>query len=190
MAVTIPEIKNTQPQIQPQTRSPPCFFYGSLMNEKVLNAVTRPDPDSNTLFAVKATVKGYTRFTYHNQPYPGMIPSKNPLELVEGLLVFGHTPLELHRLDQFEGAEYPRSTLPVQLLSPVSSIHTIDGREEGYKENETIEAFVYLFEGPLEHLDLERPWDYEQFKRDHVNDWMTVDATFQSMVARSEKAMM
>ncbi|KAG0376365.1 hypothetical protein BGX24_007858 [Mortierella sp. AD032] len=185
MTVTIPDTMTPT-----QTRSPPCFFYGSLMNEKVLNAVTRPGPDSNTIFAVKATVTGYTRFTYHNQPYPGMIPSKNPSEQVEGLLVFGHTPLELYRLDQFEGPEYPRSILNVQILSPVPSSYTLTGEGGGYKENEVIEAFVYLFEGPMEHLDLERPWDYEQFKRDHVKNWMTVDATFQSMVERSEKAMM
>ncbi|KAF9900066.1 hypothetical protein EC991_007951 [Linnemannia zychae] len=190
MTETISKMENIQPQTQPVTRSPPCFFYGSLMNEKVLNAVTRPGPDSNSRFAVKATIQGYTRFTYHNQPYPGMIPSTNPLEIVEGLLVFGHTPLELHRLDQFEGSEYPRSTIPVKLLSSVPSLYTIDGREEGYQENETIDAFVYLFTGPLKHLDLQRPWDYEQFKRDHVKDWMTVDATFQTMVERTEKAMM
>ncbi|KAF9921340.1 hypothetical protein FBU30_008678 [Linnemannia zychae] len=172
------------------TQSPPCFFYGSLMNEKVLNAVTRPGPDSNVLYSVKATVQGYTRFTYHNQPYPGMIPSKDPQELVEGLLVFGHTPLELARLDQFEGSEYPRSILPVRLLSSVPSSYTIDGRVQGYEAGETIDAFVYLFTGPLEHLDLNRPWDYEKFKQDHVKDWMTVDTTFQAMVERSEKAMM
>ncbi|KAF9143529.1 hypothetical protein BGX30_000218 [Mortierella sp. GBA39] len=169
--------------------APPCFFYGSLMNEKVLNAVTRPGPDSNTLLAVNATIQGYTRFTYHNQPYPGMIPSTNPLEIVSGLLVFGHTPLELHRLDEFEGSEYPRSTIPVRLSSAVPSTYTIDGRVEGYAEGEMVDAYVYLFSGPMEHLDLERPWDYEKFKQEHVKDWMTVDATFQSMVERSEKAM-
>ncbi|KAG0199578.1 hypothetical protein BGX33_011562 [Mortierella sp. NVP41] len=168
-------------------QSPPCFFYGSLMNEKVLNAVTRPGPDSN-LFTVKATIKGYSRFTYHNQPFPGMIASKDPEELVEGLLVFGHSDLERHRLDQFEGTEYPRTTLPVQLQGPVPAAYT-QHRTHDYEANATIDAFVYLFTGPTEHLDLNRPWDYEAFKRDHVSDWMTVDATFQSMVERSEKEM-
>ncbi|KAG0284342.1 hypothetical protein BGZ96_011277 [Linnemannia gamsii] len=167
--------------------APPCFFYGSLMNEKVLNAVTRPGPDSNTLFAIKATVQGYTRFTYHNQPYPGMVLSKDPTETVEGLLVFGHTAQELYRLDQFEGPEYPRSTLPVRLSASVPSSYTLNGRVKGYGEGETVNAYVYLFTGPMEHLDQNRPWDYEKFKKEHVDDWMSIDATFQYMVERAER---
>jgi hypothetical protein len=116
-----------------------------------------------------------------------MIVSKNPTETVEGLLVFGHTPQELHRLDQFEGPEYPRSTLAVRLSSPVPSSYTLDRRVGGYEEGEMVDAYVYLFSGPIEHLDLDRPWDYERFKKEHVKEWMTVDATFQSMVARSER---
>ncbi|KAF9209880.1 hypothetical protein BGZ49_010410 [Haplosporangium sp. Z 27] len=166
-----------------EKNSPPCFFYGSLMEPKVLNAVTRPDPDSD-IFAVRASVKGYTRFTYHNQPYPGMIVSKDPNEVVEGLLVFGHSDLERHRLDSFEGSEYPRTTLLITIHGQVPAKYTID-KIQDYEPETQIDAFIYLFAGPIEHLDLNRPWDYEAFKREHVVDWMTSDDTFKCMVERT-----
>ncbi|KAF9431886.1 hypothetical protein BGZ76_011573 [Entomortierella beljakovae] len=162
----------------------PCFFYGSLMEPKVLNAVTRPAPDADH-FAVRATVKGYTRYTYHNQPFPGMITSQDPEEIVEGLLVFGHTDLERYRLDQFEGSEYPRTTLFVTVHGHVPAKYTIGDKDIEPETN--LEAFAYLFTGPLEHLNLEKPWDYEAFKREHVADWMTIDDTFKSMVERTEE---
>ncbi|KAG0220964.1 hypothetical protein B0O80DRAFT_426211 [Mortierella sp. GBAus27b] len=162
---------------------PPCFFYGSLMEPKVLNTVTRPGPDPDH-FAVRATVKGYTRYTYHNQPFPGMIASQDPEEIVEGLLVFGHSDLELYRLDQFEGPEYPRTTLQVTVHGTVPARYTIDNTHD-YDAGTTLEAFVYVFTGPLEHLDLTRPWDYEAFKREHLSHWMTIDDTFKSMMERT-----
>ncbi|KAG0200742.1 hypothetical protein BGX28_006284 [Mortierella sp. GBA30] len=167
-----------------QQNTLPCFFYGSLMEPKVLNAVTRPGPDSD-LFTVRATIKGYTRFTYHNQPYPGMIPSQDPEEVVEGLLVFGHSDLERQRLDQFEGSEYPRATLKsaVKIHGPVPARYTVD-REHDYEAETKLDAFVYVFKGPIEHLDLNRPWDYEAFKREHVADWMTDCPTFKTMLPR------
>ncbi|KAF9403197.1 hypothetical protein BGX21_006380 [Mortierella sp. AD011] len=162
---------------------PPCFFYGSLMEPKVLNAVTRPGPDADT-FSVRASVKGYTRYTYHNQPYPGMITSQDPNEIVEGLLVFGHSDLERHRLDQFEGSEYPRTTISITVHGRVPGKYTID-KASDYEPETTLDAFVYLFTGPMDHLDLNRPWDYEAFKREHVADWMTTDDTFKIMVERT-----
>ncbi|KAF8934548.1 hypothetical protein EDD21DRAFT_306738 [Dissophora ornata] len=165
--------------------SPPCFFYGSLMEPKVLNAVTRPGPDTD-LFVVRASVKGYTRYTYHNQPFPGMVASENPNEIVEGLLVFGHNDLERYRLDQFEGPEYPRTTLPVTVHGSVPARYTVD-KQKDHDAETTLDSFVYLFTGPRQHLDLNRPWDYEAFKSEHVAGWITADATFKTMVQRTEE---
>ncbi|KAG0367340.1 hypothetical protein BC939DRAFT_502701 [Gamsiella multidivaricata] len=165
--------------------SQPCFFYGSLMEPRVLNAVTRPKPGTD-LFIVRASVKGYTRYTYHNQPFPGMIVSKDPNEIVEGLLVFGHSDAERRRLDQFEGPEYPRTSLPVTIHGQVPARFTAE-KQQSYEAESTVDAFVYLFTGPLEHLDLNRPWDYEAFKRDNVVAWTTADDIFKSMILRSEE---
>ncbi|KAF9352200.1 hypothetical protein BGX26_009938 [Mortierella sp. AD094] len=81
----------------------PCFFYGSLMEPRVLNSVTRPGPESK-IHSVRATIEGYVRHPYHNEPYPGMIASYDKSHIIEGLLVFGHTLMDRVRLDQFEGS--------------------------------------------------------------------------------------
>ncbi|KAF9918535.1 hypothetical protein BGZ65_012485, partial [Modicella reniformis] len=99
-------------------------------------------------------------------PFPGMIASHDPTEIVEGLLVFGHSDLELYRLDQFEGAEYSRTTLKVTVHGHVPARFTMD-KTRDCVTGTTLDAFVYVFTGPLEHLDLTRPWNYEAFKREH-----------------------
>jgi len=43
------------------------------------------------------------RHPYHNEPYPGMIASADSTKTVEGILVFGHSAIDVFRLDQFEG---------------------------------------------------------------------------------------
>ncbi|KAF9910022.1 hypothetical protein BX616_010989 [Lobosporangium transversale] len=172
----------------PVRNAPPCFFYGSLMESNVLNAVTRPKPDAE-LFSARASIKGYTRYTYHNQPFPGMIPSDDAEEIVEGLLVFGHSDLERHRLDQFEGPEYPRIVCSVTVHEKVPARFTINKLND-YEPETVMDAFVYVFKGPIEHLDLKRPWDYEAFKQEHVLAWMTADATFKSMVERTENRIL
>ncbi|ORZ09699.1 hypothetical protein BCR41DRAFT_388225 [Lobosporangium transversale] len=202
MDTTVMEINSNVPV----RNAPPCFFYGSLMESNVLNAVTRPKPDAE-LFSARASIKrismgtrkdlkpiclylqGYTRYTYHNQPFPGMIPSDDAEEIVEGLLVFGHSDLERHRLDQFEGPEYPRIVCSVTVHEKVPARFTINKLND-YEPETVMDAFVYVFKGPIEHLDLKRPWDYEAFKQEHVLAWMTADATFKSMVERTENRIL
>jgi hypothetical protein len=113
-----------------------------------------------------------------------MIASQDPEEIVEGLLVFGHSDLELHRLDQFEGPEYPRTTLQITVHDRVPAQFTMDMTHD-YETETTLDAYAYVFTGSLEHLDLTRPWDYEAFKREHLSNWMTIDDTFKSMMERT-----
>ncbi|KAF9381833.1 hypothetical protein CPB97_007537 [Podila verticillata] len=162
----------------------PCFFYGSLMEKKVLNAVTRAPADAN-LFSVQASIQGYIRYPYHNQPFPGMIPSGNSQDVVEGLLVFGHSDIERLRLDQFEGAEYPRTQCKVTVHGAVPAKHTLD-KATDLVPGAVLEAYVYVFVGPNEHLDMTRPWDYEAFKREHLSSWMTESPDFATMIGRAE----
>ncbi|KAF9307008.1 hypothetical protein BGZ74_001129 [Mortierella antarctica] len=109
-----------------------------------------------------------------------MVPSENSQDVVQGLLVFGHSDERL-RLDQFEGTEYPRTrtvivhgTVPAKYILNKSHDH-VPG---------VVEAHVYVFAGP-EHLDMTRPWDYEAFKREHLSSWMT-DPAFTTMIGRAE----
>ncbi|KAK3816749.1 MAG: putative disease resistance protein Aig2 [Linnemannia elongata] len=156
----------------------PCFFYGSLMSTRVLNSVTRPGPEAN-LHTVPATIQGYVRYPYHNEPYPGMIASKDdPTSIVEGLLVFGHSLMDRFRLDQFEGSEYTREILPIKVLAPVpGEYNAMDGKKP-LAAGDVVKSYVYVFTGPHVHLDQSRLWDYEAFKRDHLDVWMNTSSDF------------
>ncbi|KAF9921336.1 hypothetical protein FBU30_008674 [Linnemannia zychae] len=156
----------------------PCFFYGTLMSTRVLNSVTRPGPEAN-LYTVPASIQGYVRYPYHNEPYPGMIASKDDTLLsVEGLLVFGHTLVDRFRLDQFEGSEYTREVLPVNVLASVPGEYNHMGNKKPIIKGDTVLAYVYVFTGPHEHLDRSRIWDFESFKRDHLVEWMSTSSDF------------
>ncbi|KAG0017802.1 hypothetical protein BGZ82_000663 [Podila clonocystis] len=167
------------------TNSLPCFFYGSLMEKKVLNAVTRSPADAD-LFSVQASIQGYIRYPYHNQPFPGMIPSENSQDVVEGLLVFGHSDIERLRLDQFESTEYPRTRCKVTVHGTVPAKYTLN-KSHDHVPGTVTEAYVYVFAGPNEHLDTTRPWDYEAFKREHLSSWMTKSPDFATMIDRAEE---
>ncbi|KAG9067740.1 hypothetical protein KI688_011327 [Linnemannia hyalina] len=99
------------------------------MSTRVLNSVTRPGPESN-LHAVPATIQGYIRYPYHNEPYPGMIATKDdPTSVVEGLLVFGHSLMDRFRLDQFEGSAHTYILISHVLgtMRPSGEITSISG---------------------------------------------------------------
>ncbi|KAF9209876.1 hypothetical protein BGZ49_010406 [Haplosporangium sp. Z 27] len=155
----------------------PCFFYGSLMEPRVLNSVTRPGPESN-LHSVRATIEGFVRYPYHGMPYPGMIASEDKNHIVEGLLVFGHTLMDRIRLDQFEGSEYTREILSVRVLDPVPGSFNQQGQSKPLAAGELVSAYVYVFSGPHKHLDMTREWDFEAFQREHVTIWMNTSEDF------------
>ncbi|KAF9141139.1 hypothetical protein BG015_001379 [Linnemannia schmuckeri] len=155
----------------------PCFFYGSLMSTRVLNSVTRPGPEAN-LYTVPAAIRGYVRYSYHNEPYPGMIATKEEGCIVEGLLVFGHSLMDRFRLDQFEGSEYTREILSVKVLAPVPGDFNVMNGKKPLAAGDVIQSYVYVFTGPHAHLDQSRPWDYEAFKRDHLELWMSTSSDF------------
>ncbi|KAG0200746.1 hypothetical protein BGX28_006288 [Mortierella sp. GBA30] len=147
------------------------------MEPKVLNSVTRPGPEAD-LYTVRASIQGYIRHPYHNEPYPGMVPSKDENELVEGLLVFGHAMMDRFRLDQFEGSEYTREVLSVKVLDPVPGKYNIKGNSQPLSAGDHVQAYVYIFTGPRNHLDVSRQWDFEAFQREHLDVWMQTSSDF------------
>ncbi|KAF9432610.1 hypothetical protein BGZ76_010566 [Entomortierella beljakovae] len=155
----------------------PCFFYGSLMDSRVLNSVTRPGPESN-LHSVRATIEGYIRYPYHDAPYPGMIASDDNTHIVEGMLFFGHSLMDRTRLDQFEGSEYTRKVLQVKVLDPVPASFNIQGQQKPLVPGDLVPSYVYIFTGPLDHLITTREWDFDTFRRDHVKQWMETGEDF------------
>ncbi|KAF8934544.1 hypothetical protein BGZ58_005628 [Dissophora ornata] len=147
------------------------------MEPKVLNSVTRPGPEAN-LYTVRASIEGFIRYPYHDEPYPGMIASTEKSHKVEGLLVFGHTMMDRFRLDQFEGSEYTREVLQVKVLDPVPGAYNVQGQSMPLTAGDIVSAYVYVFTGPHEHLDRTKEWDFDAFQREHVAIWMQTSPDF------------
>ncbi|KAI1318192.1 hypothetical protein EDD11_007075 [Mortierella claussenii] len=147
------------------------------MEPRVLNSVTRPGPEAN-LYTVRATIEGYIRHPYHNEPYPGMIASEDKTLIVEGLLVFGHTVMDRFRLDQFEGSEYTREVLPVKVLDPVPGSYNAIGGSNPLAPGDIVPAYVYVFTGPHGSLNLTKEWDFNAFQQEHVTIWMQTSSDF------------
>ncbi|KAF9403427.1 hypothetical protein BGZ94_004607 [Podila epigama] len=145
------------------------------MAPEILNSVTRPGPSDN-VHRVHAVIEGFVRHPYYNAPYPGMIPSKDDSsKVVEGMLVYGHSPIQVARLDQFEGDEYTRELLPVKILEDVPDLFA---HGPSLKAGSVVEANVYVFTGPVEDLDQTREWDFEAFKNEHMEIWMRTGSEF------------
>ncbi|KAF9972931.1 hypothetical protein BGZ73_003875 [Actinomortierella ambigua] len=153
----------------------PLFVYGSLMHQRILNTIAPANPHVERCF-VTARLPGYVRHPYHNEPYPGMIVSQNPADFVDGVLIYGLTPVDHSKLDEFEGDEYTRASVPVVIKEqvPGSALYATTSLPAG----STVSATTYLFSGPRHHLDLTKQWDYEVFARDHLDKWMQTSADF------------
>ena len=118
-----------------------CFAYGSLMCEEIMFAVAAARP----LF-VPARLDGYRRAPVDGEDYPGIVPAA-------GASVAGALYLELPdsawpRLDGFEGEEYRREAVEVQLP---------DGRAET--------AWTYVFKPEYGHRLAAGEWDFAHFLR-------------------------
>ncbi|KAF9403192.1 hypothetical protein BGX21_006375 [Mortierella sp. AD011] len=109
-----------------------------------------------------------------------MIASSDKSHIVEGILFFGHTLMDRVRLDQFEGSEYTRQVLLVRILDPVPGSFNVQGQSKPLETGEVVPAYVYIFTGPREHLDLTREWDFEAFQREHVTAWMQFSEDFKN----------
>lgn len=78
------------------------FFFGTLMDPDVLRVVIGADLAPRQI--EEGRVRGFRRVFVPGRAYPMLIPA--PHFHVEGLLVSGLTPEQVHRLGVFEGPEY------------------------------------------------------------------------------------
>jgi len=102
---------------------------------------------------VPAILPGFARHPVRGEHYPGITP--DPHGRVHGLLYRGLTPAALRRLDRFEGVQYVRRNVRVEL--------------EGAG---TTDAQVYVFKPEYADLLLPGDWDFEAFLRTGVDDFM------------------
>ncbi|KAK0720415.1 AIG2-like family-domain-containing protein [Lasiosphaeris hirsuta] len=144
-----------------------AFFYGTLMIPDVFFSVCYggrdvPDAIKDLHTFQPAVLHGYCRRRVRYADYPGMTPDKD--HSVLGAFVTGLTRANIERLDFFEGGQYERRTISVNLLVKVGDL-----KGEGNVEGGEKKAMTYVFQ-QREDLE-EREWDLEEFRREKLKKW-------------------
>lgn len=131
-----------------------CFAYGTLMHPPVMAAAC-----GHRAHGVPAALPGFARHAVRGVHYPGIAP--DPQGRVHGLLYRDLTRAALGRLDRFEGAQYVRRSVRVEL--------------EG---GGTADAEAYVFRPEYADLLLPADWDFEAFLSSALHDFMRGYAGF------------
>ena len=124
------------------------FTYGSLMIPSVMAAVT-----GKRFQVMKACLNGYARFKVKGESYPGIV--YQPGAATDGVVHCDVDDLSLKLLDDFEGEMYKRIPVPVEV-----------------DQSGVLIAETYIF--APEHLQLlsSEPWDFEEFKKEHLQEFL------------------
>jgi gamma-glutamylcyclotransferase (GGCT)/AIG2-like uncharacterized protein YtfP len=126
------------------------FTYGSLMIPSVMAAAT-----GKRFRVMKACLNGYARFKVKGESYPGI--DYQPGAATDGLVHCDVDDLSLKLLDDFEGEMYKRIPVPVEV-----------------DQSGVLIAETYIF--APEHLQLlsSEPWDFEGFKKEHLQEFLKI----------------
>jgi hypothetical protein len=139
---------------------------------RVIHGTHEPEKWQRDLITVRpAMLQNYRRHKVRDADYPAIIPHQG--SQVRGSLVTGLNEQDIRRLDVFEGSEYAREKVEVEVLKNVSLDQAApEGPGQQKEAMEEVEADVYVWlEDPEETLEPEE-WDFEAFKRDKMHAWM------------------
>ncbi|KAL9034732.1 MAG: hypothetical protein Q9214_006908 [Letrouitia sp. 1 TL-2023] len=123
-----------------------------------------PNAFQQSLLQVQpAILHGYCRRRVLGCDYPAIVPSAD--DSVRGTYVRGLTDGDIWRLDVFEGSDYDRRKVRINILD-VAGNETGQGNVEGVdRETET-----YVWVADKEELD-RREWELAEFRRDKMQNW-------------------
>ncbi|KAI7864239.1 hypothetical protein BDF14DRAFT_1884413 [Spinellus fusiger] len=124
------------------------FFYGTLMSNEVLLQVLCGSLASsdvmqqklNSLTLSPGVLTGYRRFSLKLLEYPGVTRTGNFEDRVNGILCEGLGPLDIQRLDIFEGEVFRDTLVPCQVYAWIGDekhIEAHDWKFERFLENVT-----------------------------------------------------
>ena len=134
---------------------------------RVIYGTTRPTPSQISRLTIEpAILPKYTRRRVRYCDYPAIIPSVKPGACVRGTYVRGITSEDQVRLDLFEGVQYDRVRLPLNLID-----------EKGDKREEK-EADTYVWADDESELE-DGEWDFEEFKREKMRRWVGSDEEYE-----------
>jgi gamma-glutamylcyclotransferase (GGCT)/AIG2-like uncharacterized protein YtfP len=98
-----------------------------------------------------AILRDFCRHRVRDVDYPGIIPDKG--HSVQGTFVTGLTDADIAHLDMFEGNEYTRKAVKVEVA---------DG---------LCDAETYVWTSGNQYLE-ETEWDFEEFCREKLHRWV------------------
>ncbi|GAX73960.1 hypothetical protein CEUSTIGMA_g1410.t1 [Chlamydomonas eustigma] len=127
-----------------------AFVYGTLMAPEVVNALLKRVPPMRP-----AKIKGYIRYSVKGVVFPAIIKNSADSE-VQGKVLLDLTQKELDVLDAYESIEYYR-----QAVTPI------------LEDGSTLSADVYVWKDEfMFRLELVE-WDYELWRSEHLETWVT-----------------
>ncbi|KAG9792371.1 hypothetical protein KCU88_g790, partial [Aureobasidium melanogenum] len=168
---------------------------------RVIHGTHDPEPWQKSMLTVRpALLQGYRRHRVRHADYPAIIPrdsetnnsstsspSARPSSwCVRGTVVSGLTEGDLYRLDIFEGDQYSRQKVKVQVLKDVeldqaasattttttpTTTTAAAAASSSPEIVEEVEAETYVWQEGMETLEPEQ-WDFEEFKREKMRAWM------------------
>ena len=98
----------------------------------------------------RALLKGFARYQVRDEDYPAIIPAEQSAEVpneVHGVIYRDIDAVDLLRLDDFEGDQYYRKGVTVEL-----------------EDQTTLTAHSYIFRPEYRHLLIEKSWKPEAFE--------------------------
>ncbi|KAL9629166.1 MAG: hypothetical protein Q9204_005431, partial [Flavoplaca sp. TL-2023a] len=98
--------------------------------------------------------------------YPAIVPQQ--CSSVRGTYVRGLTDGDLYRLDIFEGVEYERRRVKINILE-IEGNETGEGNVEG-EEEVTVETYIWV---AGKHKLENGEWDFAEFRREKMHNWIT-----------------
>lgn len=147
---------------QNQNQNHNVFVYGSLLADEVVGALLKRVPPSSP-----ATLSDYHRFKIKGRVYPAILPVQT--NKVTGRVLLGISGVELDILDEFEDVEYTRTQVEVFLMD----------------NSENLRVYAYVWSNPNDP-DLYAEWDFEEWKKDHMNDFVKMTDSFMQQLELPE----
>ncbi|KAJ4792285.1 hypothetical protein LUZ62_043531 [Rhynchospora pubera] len=134
------------------------FVYGTLMADEVLHVLLTRVPSSSP-----ALLPNFHRLSIKGRVYPAILAKEN--KTVSGKVLKGLTDAELEMLDTFEDERYIRKSVEISLVD----------------KSEKLLAEAYVWSN-VDDPDLYGEWDFEEWKRLHINDYITKTKNFMERI--------
>ncbi|WPT14320.1 AIG2-like protein C [Picochlorum sp. SENEW3] len=130
------------------------FVYGTLQYPSILTALINRVPTMH-----KAVVHGYKRYGLTDYVFPAVVEDASAS--VDGLLLTGLSEQEMVILDEYEGDEYRKEEVEVNVF-----------RDTGGSAEASLEkALLYVWMDEYKHLLNGKEWNKEAFESKHFDGY-------------------